>query len=337
MSKLVGLWWYVASFVLAIIIPFVRRPKPANQSLLEREAPFASYIRAMMANSIRTYATGIAVDGTKVTLYYGDRFGILASGSFDFMEEPDLLVLVVAALCNARATDLGFSPAYRIAQSDGKVAHSYCDILIPLAYGPHVNDNNQGAGGYWGGNLSGPYRFWIEENEARALLVDADLVGSGTTVIPLRMMRTVLYSGNPVDTGKKKLVWKFSYVHRNRLPEANTIRCVREGLKSHKPSVLKHVVKLVCASRRAVEAIGLPRLFLRETEDYSEKVFQSMVTLDYRPLRDLWSSRCFLQVFIQVVKGSCSCPNLLSPFIDVFRDSALVRLGIWRHPHQEHQ
>ncbi|EED83077.1 predicted protein [Postia placenta Mad-698-R] len=72
----------------------------------------ARYVMEMMNRTLRSFASGFSVNGTQMTLWYADRVGVVLSAPFDLFQQPELLVLVLAALGSADLTKLGFNPFF---------------------------------------------------------------------------------------------------------------------------------------------------------------------------------------------------------------------------------
>ncbi|KAH8104587.1 hypothetical protein BXZ70DRAFT_597105 [Cristinia sonorae] len=256
-------------------------------SLSEQDSYLAKAIDCMLSTSIRQYATGILVQDTTVTLYYGDHHGILKSQSFDFTEQPDLFILVVASISNAHSTALGFSPFLHLRQGcDGDGAHvespgfAGSKVKIPEAY-----DGKK--------RLRGPWRFEVVINHHRQLTVtrssDPDTV---TTVVPVRTFNR----SNAIP-----LVWKYTFTSTTSHGETDTLVTIRRVLREKRPEALRHVVKIVCFVKGSGAAAGLPRAFMEGGG--SVGVFRSVVMEEYRPLEEVKTGEMFKKVFVDTMKG----------------------------------
>ncbi|KAI0925160.1 hypothetical protein AcW2_005869 [Taiwanofungus camphoratus] len=69
--------------------------------LRDNEVQAANCMINLLSHGICSYATGCTIKNTTVTLWYGDRMGIIQSEAFDFIQQPDLLLLYLAAMDSA--------------------------------------------------------------------------------------------------------------------------------------------------------------------------------------------------------------------------------------------
>ncbi|KAI0071909.1 hypothetical protein K474DRAFT_1701321 [Panus rudis PR-1116 ss-1] len=74
------------------------------------EVQIISYLTELLSYGIRQYATGFLVDDQCISLWYADRYGVIKSARFNWIQEPHYFLLVVAAVLFASPEQLGFSP-----------------------------------------------------------------------------------------------------------------------------------------------------------------------------------------------------------------------------------
>ncbi|THH31477.1 hypothetical protein EUX98_g2706 [Antrodiella citrinella] len=63
----------------------IPRLPPSSRLLDKAEIIPAMHTKSMLTHGIRVFATGMAVQETKATVYYGDHSGLMKSASFDFI------------------------------------------------------------------------------------------------------------------------------------------------------------------------------------------------------------------------------------------------------------
>ncbi|KAI0071899.1 hypothetical protein K474DRAFT_1712059 [Panus rudis PR-1116 ss-1] len=79
-------------------------------TLTNEEVQIAKYLNELLSHGVRQYASGFLVEDQWISLWYGDRYGVVKSAFFDWIAEPHFLLLLVAALRFADTRRLGFSP-----------------------------------------------------------------------------------------------------------------------------------------------------------------------------------------------------------------------------------
>lgn len=230
----------------------------------------------------------MVVDGSTITLYYGDRFGFISSRPFDFIAQPELLVYVVAAISNAPPTALGFAPYLHLCKRAGAVGIASSRIEFSTLY------NSKGT-------VVGPIRCTVDLGESQEIFNTPKVVGRGTNVTP------VLITSAPYrQTGSHgvRAVIKTSIPAPGHGAEHLTIWRIRDLVKKHKRFAVDHIVKLWYAVDAPVSEIGLPRAFFGNVDGTSNSsVFRVMVMERYQPIADLVDEVSFKKVVIDVVKG----------------------------------
>lgn len=264
-------------------------PRP----LRPREAYPAHYISNMLAQGLRTHATGVSIRNTMVTLYYGDRFGLIRSSSFDFIQQPELLVLVVSAITNASSASLGFNPFLRINEVNGGVTLHNSKVEFAVARDCH-------------GQRTGPYSFTVDVSRSRKVYTSGEALGRGTMVVPIRTNnRRASYDGCSADLSVEHYVWKSSFADKGYLAEDQVISHVRGQLfLQRKYDVLNHITELICSVNASLEDIKLPRVFLGDVEGSPSGIFRCLVFPEYEPLSDVTDPDDFKYVVTDVIKGT---------------------------------
>lgn len=250
----------------------------------EEEAAVAAHITSMLCGGIRQYASGIAVRNTTVSLYYGDRLGLVMSSEFDLIKDARTLVIVVAAISRAHSTSLGFSPYLYLPKDPQSTGVSLDGTKVKFSMAYDVQ-----------GQAIGPWRFFINITKDRGVFIASEPLGRGTTVVPIRK-----------DGSSTELVWKTAFPQAHLENEGEVIEKITASLRKHKAEALKHVVELICSFSGNIREAGLPRVFLGEAEGVGPRVFRSMVMVAYRPMAELQTAADFKQVFVDAVKGMYS-------------------------------
>lgn len=255
----------------------------------------------MFRSSIRAYGTGLTIEGYNVRLYYLDRFGLVQTDPFNFVENPELLVLVVAALRSAHSSALGLSPFLHL----NDIELHGCKVKFNHVCDPEGQDSQDSA--LW--------RFEIDLSEGRSLFTSRKALGRATTVVPVRMLKKGTGKANPViDETKPRMVWKTAYAHKDYEAEDEIIISVRQSLAAMgKGHILKHVVELVCSMSATVSELNLPRAFLGHTEA-PDRIFRSMILVEYLHLSQVNNVAEFRVIYTDVVNGEFSPSSFLMHF-----------------------
>ncbi|KAL6305452.1 hypothetical protein BKA93DRAFT_927729 [Sparassis latifolia] len=243
---------------------------PEFKQLTATERQAVKYELEMMSHGVRSYSSGLTVDGLTVHLWYADRMGLIKSEPFNFVEEPHILLLVLAAMGSADLATMGISPFLTFGQS-GFQSYDDAHLEIPDQQAIDVNGRVMGA-------------LDFEVDTSRGLLTDFGIVGRGTTVVPVKT------TANSAQFGDAALVAKMSWQPQERASEASLIRLVRQSL-GKKPNMLQHIVDLKCSVTRSMEAVGLPRAFLPDArlESPDTRELRLLVLTKYEPLQSVCS------------------------------------------------
>lgn len=250
---------------------------PHNASpLQEDEFHAALYITEMLSRHVRSFASGFSVHKTAVTLWYGDRMGLIASEPFDFIKEPHKLILVVAALGAAGMHEFGFPPFFE----DSKV-------MFPSGTARDLD----------GSLLSEDLVFDVQTTLPTYRRYEA--IGKGTMVIPVRA------TGNAeAKFGSGLLVAKRTWSTRSSPNEAHALKAILSALKARAPRYLKYVVDLKCYVEQTASEHDLPRILMPGLME-KERCYRLMISTRYEPLQKLRSAAEFRKVFVDTVRGAC--------------------------------
>ncbi|KAK7684445.1 hypothetical protein QCA50_012392 [Cerrena zonata] len=245
------------------------------------EMQTAKYINELLSHGIRAYAFGFLLQETRMSLWYVDRMGMATSQSFDIFLNPELFVLVVAALHFADRDKLGTIPLVKY-PDDASRSHDKATLELPRAIGSD------------GAPIDEQLSFGLRVSAASPLIVAYGAVGRGTTVVPITSDARAreLF-------GKDKLVAKLCWPSTKRRDEAEIIRMIRTKLKENKKAkvYLKNIVDLKCSLDMSAVEIGLPRAFMDLTAPYEPRLLRTLIMVEYLPLEQIRSLDDFKVVF----------------------------------------
>ncbi|KAI0925209.1 hypothetical protein AcW2_005888 [Taiwanofungus camphoratus] len=236
---------------------------PDDQPVLtDDEVQAGKYMNELLSHGIRSYATGCMIRDTTVTLWYGDRMGIVQSESFNFLQQPHLLVLILAAMDSADHEHMGICPFITFPRTS---YHEYSGAKLELddQLAIDVNENPL-------------EKLVFDIDTARRVITEFGAVGRGTTVVPIKATGTA-----KIMFGKDDLVAKMAWPSKDRDAEDNFIRVIRTGLKEHAPRWVDHVVDLKCSVTRHMEEMDFPRIHMTGLLNYEERLFRIMIMKKY--------------------------------------------------------
>lgn len=222
-------------------------------------------------------------------LWYSDRMGIVFSKSFDFLKEPHLLLLVLAAIASANLVKLGVCPFIKF--PDDTRYESYSGSNVELLCSKNEADEDL---------PELQFRF----DDTRKVHVAYGGVGRGTTVFPVQPLGVAktMFDGD--------LVVKTAWISVRRPAEDLTIRIIRKKLRQDAPDILQHVSDMKCSIAQTTQNTGLPRAFMSNLPSLrEERVFRTLVLKAYEPLSAVQSGEEFKVVFAHAVRGEIIMPS----------------------------
>ncbi|CAL1698455.1 unnamed protein product [Somion occarium] len=255
--------------------------------LTGNEIQSAKYANELLSHGIRNYATGFLVEETSMSLWYVDRMGLVKSRSFDIFRNPQLFLLVIAALHFANRAQLGMNPLIEFPPG---VFQSYDRAVLRL---PRAVDHAK--------EPVEELTFGLRITKAKPLVVAYGALGRGTTIIPVKAQ------GRARELfGSENLVVKMSWQPINREDtEDQLIRVIRRKLGKRKKTrrYLKHIVDLKCSLDLTDAELDLPRASMMVPEAYEPRLFRVLILREYLPLEYVRSLDDFRRIFIAAVKA----------------------------------
>ncbi|KAI0071902.1 hypothetical protein K474DRAFT_484638 [Panus rudis PR-1116 ss-1] len=112
-------------------------------TLTNDEVQMTKYLMELVSHGVRQYATGFLVEDQWISLWYGDRFGVIKSAFFNWIAEPHFLLLMVAALRFADRRRLGFSPFVAMdpnAPAENPYINATLRLSTDVNYQEHAED-----------------------------------------------------------------------------------------------------------------------------------------------------------------------------------------------------
>ncbi|KAI0074655.1 hypothetical protein K474DRAFT_1709698 [Panus rudis PR-1116 ss-1] len=284
--------------------PITSRPEESTvlqdsgENLTTFELQIVKLLREALSHGIRQYATGFVVEDNQISLWYADCHGVVQSQGFDFMLDPQYLLLIIAAMSFAERADFGFSPF--VTGLRAREENIWRRARLEFSRASDIE-----------GNAIEPYLvFPFQVTPSRKLLVDHGIVGRRTVIAPIvpgkgqATIKTLALDSNMA------LVAKMSWQYKCRREE-ETIKMIRRVLSDPKDSahkaILKHVVDLKCSLSLAANDpdVSLPRAFMdalpNSDPELDLREFRIMILEAYQPLEAIDDADDFKQVFRDVV------------------------------------
>lgn len=284
-----------------------KRPRPSGTSsavnkeleenlppkLTAHELQTLGYLNEIISHGIRSYATGWLLEDTTMSLWYIDRIGVVQATRFDIFQDPQYLLLVVAAMLSAPLWDMGLCHLLTANTGPDKQFKTWDGMTLRLDEAETDT-----------GTLSG-LRF--ELVDVQRMRTNHGAVGRGTTLIPIRPTddtATLLHVENC-----QTLIAKIAWPTANRTSESDFVKKIRRCLmESGYVNTIKHIVDIKCSLSHTMEQARLPRAFmdLEETPRFEERVFRCFVMTKYKPLEMVNNVDEFKKVFLDAVRGTLS-------------------------------
>ncbi|CCM01670.1 uncharacterized protein FIBRA_03733 [Fibroporia radiculosa] len=262
--------------------------------LNDNEVQTAKYINELMSHGVRSYGIGYLLINTSMTLWYADRMGIVLSEPFDILDEPDKLLLVVAAIGAADYHTMGVSPFLYFPLAERTFArYDGAQLVFQPDVAYQVDDSVDEET-----KIKDQLVFNLAVNKKHRVYTEYGAFGRGTTVVPIKA------AGKAEEMwGSDDLVVKIAWPTTSRKSEASFVVSIRSALRRHgKSQYLKYVVDMKCFVDQTMEELMLPRWLLNVTPS-EERICRAMVLRRYEKLEAMNSVEEFRIIFIDVVRG----------------------------------
>lgn len=267
-------------------------------------------------SNLRSWVTGILVQGTQVSFWYADRMGVIVSSRFDCIEQPNLLYLAGLAIGSSSRHSLGISllasfmihtsgDRERIVETDMDFRYSYIGLPRPILDSGEVLDEDE-------------VLFFGHSNWKMPDVAPSQLVGRGTVVVPCGAACT---EAEKRFGARKTSVLKLAWAAVTAPIEDTTVRLIRRRLRESRPDMLAHVTELKASITLNMEQMELPRADMFILEE--QRVLRVQLLERYASLEMVRSVEDFKTCFLDAVKGgylSLCCARMI---IDFYRSASL--------------
>lgn len=219
-----------------------------------------------------------------ITLWYGDRMGVISSRPFDLVKEAHLLVLVIAAMGSASVHQLGSCPYLNFPPGFSRLGGTTLGLPKGQA---------RDAAGETLGELT------FEVDNTKRIYSKRETLGRGTIVVYVKATDDSLEI-----CGDQPLIAKMAWISPERNSEDGYIRTVRRKLRENgAEQYLKHIVDLKCSVERTMREIKLPRAFMADEYQDNGRIFRLMIVKEYEDINSVNSAEEFKTVFIDALRG----------------------------------
>ncbi|KAH9832235.1 uncharacterized protein C8Q71DRAFT_910231 [Rhodofomes roseus] len=265
--------------------------KNTTRVLTDHEAQMVQRMNELMSTNVRLFGIGWLVENQHMRLCYGDRFGLVVTKRFKFLDEDrHLFLLAVAAMGQASIYEMGILPDLHFPTNErGEVQFvRYTGAQLRMkAFLPEASAQKD-------------FTFDIE-TYAQPLYMESGMLSRGTSVLPsVATPGTETYE----EFKDEKLVVKISWPHPWQTVEATNVVAVRKALRENKPAYLQHVMDLKCSVTRTIDELDLPRMAMGfRPAAVENRVCCTMVLKRYQKLETLESVDDFKTVYIDVVRA----------------------------------
>ncbi|KAH8091038.1 hypothetical protein BXZ70DRAFT_1079887 [Cristinia sonorae] len=281
----------------------IKKKSSKGNTITPDELQIIKYINELGSHGIRSYATGFLIVDYDITLWYIDRMGVVSSSSFNFIEEPHLLVYFVAAVTRASASSLGFSSLLKFPDPFPELRlpvqtfTQYKDVkmVFPTARDIHGNVFE---------NLDFSIDVDAKGKSTRRIVPTYGAVGRATIVIPVVASTVTATKIRVCPSEAPKLVAKVSWQAEDRDGEDEIIREIHEKLTADesRKKFLQNIVSLKLSTTRTMEEMELPRAKMFGLSE-PHRVCRILVMQEYLPLTAVNSVDEFQNVFSDVLDG----------------------------------
>jgi Fungal protein kinase len=180
-----------------------------------KEFQLVSYLHEALAHGIRSYVSGMYIHDTEISLWYADRMGLVRTNSFDFVAKPQLLLLVIAAICSANIKEHGICPLLELPKKEfPRRFNTFKGSRLRLF---KAQDDT-------GVMIEDAVDFQVVNNAPR--YTQYGLVGRGTTILDVKAKGRKWQQ----ISGNKRLIAKLSWPLASRTGEDTFIQVIRRKI-----------------------------------------------------------------------------------------------------------
>lgn len=257
-----------------------------DAAAIRDEIMFSECIDELLSHGLRSYASGFLVRDSHMSLWYADKMGMIVSRAFDFLQEPHLLLLAVAAMTVTGPAQMGISPFLRFAP--GPVL-SYAESYVVMASEPARTESLPEESGK-------PLAFRVKADTPCIYTVPR-ASGRRTTVV-----RVVAADDHTRRVcGRANLVARLMWARRASETECEIVRVVRCNLQTRAPHRLLHIVEPRYSVIKDMKQMYVPRAFMEVDWSWPEYVCSMVVVEEHGPIQSITSIEEFKQVYTDVV------------------------------------
>ncbi|OCH93421.1 hypothetical protein OBBRIDRAFT_832674 [Obba rivulosa] len=252
----------------------------------------SKYLNNLLSHNIRSHGISILLSHTRITMFYCDRVGVIISKTFDFLEQPQYLLLLAIAIATASLQTLGVSS---LVQFPNSKFTTYKGASLTLTNPTGTNEKGRGE------VINGTVEFDLDVTANRKIITNLGAMGRCTTVVPLKVRPQ--WVGR---FGSSDVVGKIGWPLQKSKPEDETIRELRRRMRenSQAASYLQHIPELKCSLRQSMEDMGVPRAFMgKYIVEKLTRECQVLIMPVYLPLWRVNSIHEFKKVFTGAVRG----------------------------------
>ncbi|KAJ3520316.1 hypothetical protein NMY22_g12810 [Coprinellus aureogranulatus] len=291
--------------------------RPDNPDFSEKYQQIAAYGLEAMAATSRYFVVCLAIDKFRITACYMDRFHFLRASSFDFVQEPWKLALVLHGMNICDHQQAGFDPHLRALPSttiisDGEaieepedcptqpvkqIAGSHFEFpsVVYESGGSGTQDGKEekdSENAESGTNDPAPVVLRIDE----VLRRPDDLIGRGTTVYKVRLR---LKDGS---LGEDLYALKVSWAIEKRNAETKIVKEIKRRLSE---AAHKHLPNFIFSVTSSAEDLNLPWVKLElplDDTNFQNRVLRRTVSSFYHPLWEAGGLAQFKKAYIDSVQ-----------------------------------
>ncbi|KAI0090197.1 hypothetical protein BDY19DRAFT_757960 [Irpex rosettiformis] len=266
-----------------------------RRNISNDEADFATKLMYLLNSNLRSWATGILIQGTQVSFWYADRMGVIVSTRFDCIEQPNLLYLAGLGIGACTRHNLGICSIVSFmihTENDGEwvetemdFRRSFIGLPCPTTNSGEITDEDDMI--FFG------HSPWEDPDVA-----PWQLVGRGTVVAPVG---AACSEAEKWFGAEKNSVLKCAWAAVTAPVEDATVRMIRMRLRQQRPDMLKHVTEIKASFTRNMVELELPRANMFINED--ERVLRVQLLERYIPIECVKSVKDFKTCFRDVVEA----------------------------------